>query len=60
MPCMFAHEVLRAGLFMEVGKEVLEAGADTLLEIAFGLVYKKPRNDKMLLIKDGDGDRKQD
>ena len=48
-----------AGLFMEIDKEALEAGANTMLQIAAKLLGKKLGKGGQLLLKDGDDDNKK-
>ena len=48
-----------AGQFMEIDKEALEAGANTMLKIAASLLGKKLGKNGQLLLKDGDDDNKQ-
>jgi len=48
-----------ACLFMEIDREALEAGANTMLKIAAFLLGKKQGKDGQLLLKDGGDDNKQ-
>lgn len=47
-----------AGLFDEIDKEALIAGANTMLEIATRLLDKKRKKDEKLCLEDGPDDDK--
>jgi len=49
-----------AGLFMEIDREALEAGVNTMLKIVASLLGKKVGEDGQLQLKNGDEDNKQE